>query len=108
MTRMDRKALTIAIAGLLALGASRSASALTITSWSGATTTSYQLSLGDLDLSGWSYDDEDFSNYTSYVSGYLVQVREGFTRVAPVPEPSAALVFGLGLLAASRFVRGKH
>jgi hypothetical protein len=104
---MDRKALTIAIAGLLVLGASRSASAHTIYSLSWYDS-SYQLSLGDLNLSGWSYDDEDFSDYTSYVSGYLVQVREGFTRVTPVPEPSAALVFGLGLLAASRFARGKR
>ena len=106
-TRVDRKALTVAIAGLLVLGASGSASALTIYRLS-SYDSSYQLSLEDLNLSGWSYDGGDFSEYTSYVSGYRVRVRDGITRVAPVPEPSAALVFGLGLLAVSRFARGKR
>ena len=107
MTRMKRKALTMAIAGLLVLGASGSASALTIYSLR-SYDSSYHLSLGDLNLSGWSYDGGDFSQYTSYVSGYLVQVRDGITRVHPVPEPSAALVFGLSLFTASRFARRKR
>jgi PEP-CTERM motif-containing protein len=101
-----RKALTIAIAVLLVLGTSGGASALTISSLSGVvSTTTYQLSLGDLNLSGWSYGSGDFRYYTSYVSGY--QVRDYPVRTAPVPEPSAALVFGLGLFAASRFARRK-
>ena len=105
----QRKALTIAIAVLLVLGPSGSARALTISSLSGyVSTTTYQLSLRDLNLSGWRYDSGDLSQYTSYVSSYLVQVRDYPVRTAPVPEPSAALVFGLGLFAASRFARRKY
>ena len=59
---MDRKGLATAIAALLVLGASGSASALT-------------------------------------------RARDGRTGTNPVPEPSSALVFGLGLLAASRISR---
>ena len=109
MTRMDRKALAIAIALLLAF-ASQSASAFTITNLSGLDTLSYQLESSDLNLSGWSYEDTGSSRYTSFLFGLWSFKRSysyGGTTV-PVPEPSAALVFGLGLFAASRFARRKR
>jgi len=65
MTRID-KALAIAIALFLALAASQSVDALTI-------------------------------------SAFLGRLREGAVHANPVPESSAALVFGLGLLAAMAF-----
>ena len=107
---MDRKALAIAVASLLVLGASRSASALTISSWSGSTIPSYSLSFGDLRLSGWRYDAGNYTRYTSYFSVYEAKVWDGTleTRVHPVPEPSAALVFGLGLISASMLARRKR
>ena len=108
MTRMDRKALAIAFALLLALAASESASALSITSLSGFDTLSYQLKSSDLNLSGWSYEGTGSKRYPSYLFGkWWSSVRDSST-IAPVPEPSSALVFGLGLFAASRFARRKR
>ena len=107
MTRMDRKALPIAIALLLALGVSQSASAFTITDLSGWDT-SYQLKSSDLNLSGWSYDGTGSSRYTSYLFGLWSKRFYPSGTTVPVPEPSSALVFGLGLFAASRFARRKR
>src|SRR5262249_34831190 len=110
LTRIDRKALPIAIAWLLVLCASASASALTITGLGGGLgSTTYQLSPRHLSLS-WSQGDGgdgDYSHYPSSLSGYLTNGRDD-SATAPVPEPSSALVFGLGLLAAVRFARRKR
>ena len=108
LIRMDRKVLTGAIAALLVLVASGSASALTISSLGGLDYSSYQLRIGDLNLIGWSYETTDTSRYTSYFSGSWYSNRTGATRVAPVPEPSAAIGFSLGLFSASRLARRKR
>jgi hypothetical protein len=109
MTRMDRKALPIAIALLLALGVSQSASAFTITNLSGFDTLSYQLKSSDLNLSGWSYEEgTGSSRYTSYWFGLWSKRFYPSGTTVPVPEPSSALVLGLGLFAASRFARRKR
>ena len=107
MIRSNRNALTSAAAALLVLCASGSASALTIFDLKGIITVKSEVTLADIQLSGWSYD-RDGDYYTvhfpsNYFPGWWQPVRGG--TAAPAPEPSAALVFGIGLLAASRFAR---
>lgn len=112
MIPKDRKALACAIALLLALAASGSASAFTITSLSGFDSQSYSLRSSDLSTSWWSDDEEDGGDghqLVSYLYDRWTQWRKSYpTAAVPVPEPSAALVFGLGLFAASRFARRKR
>src|SRR5688572_27845633 len=101
MIPKDRKALAGVITLLLALAASGSASAFTITTLSGLDTQSYQLRTNDLNTSWWSDEDDEETGqhpFASSLFGMWSRWRTSSypTSVTPVPEPSAALVFGLG------------
>jgi len=107
LTRTNRKILAAASAVSLVLCAGGRASALTIYQLKELISSNGHVTLQDLQLSGWSYDG-DADHYTlhfaaNFFPGWWQSGSGG--AAAPVPEPSAALVFGIGLLAASRFAR---
>jgi hypothetical protein len=123
LKEMDRKGLAIAIAVLLVLGVSSSASATKISKFdSGSKNSSYELKHKDLNVSWKNFDgDVDHEGKGQKVKDLIKKnlskktlskgnekgtkgsEREDYSN--PAPEPSSALVFGLGLLVASRFAR---
>lgn len=117
MKRMDRRALALAIAAMLVLGTSGSASAFTISGVRSSSFSSYLQYGGDWNhVTVWNYDGGDsdwddhersYDRYGDYQWSYFHWSKDRedcFER--PIPEPSAAVVFGLGLLVASgRFSR---
>jgi hypothetical protein len=118
LKKMDRKGLAIAIAVLLVLGVSSSASATKISKFDfGSKNSSYELKHKDLNVSWKNFDqDDDHEGKGQKVKNLIEKTlskwnkkwtkgseREDYSH--PAPEPSSALVFGLGLLVASRFAR---
>jgi len=118
LERKDRKALAAAVAVLFVFGMSSGANALTIANlgWFGTSVSSHvtqsDLSVSFAKLKELS-ENRDSRHYT--VQEILLSLHNRIHLVdrnddcgAAAPEPSAALVFGLGLLVASRFHRRKR